>query len=127
MAITDDISTQLERILKEYEDDFQERVDKAIMAAGKQAKRIVVSKSPSENGEYKSGWKVRNKRSGHVIETVVYNAANPGLTHLLEKSHVIKNQFGSYGRTGPGHGQVEHIGPAQREAEEFLLDELKKL
>lgn len=92
--------------------------------AAKQAKRDIVQASPGD-GDYRSGWSVRTKKSSHGVEAIVFNKTKPGLTHLLEKSHVIRNQFGIYGRTSPGHGQVVHIGPAAEKAVEYLLQLLE--
>ena len=48
--------------------------------------------------------------NNYITDYVVYNDLYR-LTHLLEKSHLISNGSGEYGRTRPGHGQVVHIKP----------------
>lgn len=120
MAGDSGISKELETILSKFAAEEKEIVNDCVMAAGKQAKREVVARSPGD-GTYRSGWTVRNKRSKGTIETVVYNAKYPSLTHLLEKSHVIRNAYGQYGRSKP----QPHIGEAQEAAEAFLLEQLK--
>lgn len=120
MSKNDSVEVKLERILSEFVEKEKETVAECVMQAGKFAKREVQARSPGD-GSYKKGWRVRNKRRSHTIETVVYNATDPSLTHLLEKSHVIRNQFGTYGRSRP----VEHIKPAQEAAEQYLMDLLK--
>ena len=126
MAVEKSITEQISDILLEYSEDTKETIDKCFQAGAKKAKEIVVAKSPHGSGEYARGWAIKKKKSATVIETVVYNKTDYQLTHLLEHSHVIRNKDGSYGRTSPGHGQVVHIAPAEAEAEQYLLAELKK-
>jgi hypothetical protein len=52
------------------------------------------------------------------MDTVVYNRTMPGLTHLLENGHVIRNKKGDYGRTSG----KKHIKPV----EEWAVDELPR-
>ena len=110
--------------MDEFSKENLEDVQKAVEMAAKQAKRDIVQASPGD-GDYRSGWSVRTKKSSHGVEAIVFNKTKPGLTHLLEKSHVIRNKFGIYGRTSPGHGQVIHIGPAAEKAVEYLLQLLE--
>ena len=124
MAGDKTISAQLDEILGEFAEQNKELLDKSISKASKQCKRDIVAKSQDGPKGYKRGWTVRNKKTKHGVEAIVCNKDYPGLTHLLEKSHVIKNQYGSYGRTSPEHGQVVHIGPAAEQAEKYLMEML---
>lgn len=116
------VSVQLEKILGEFAKEERELLDDSISKASKQCKRDIVAASPDGPKGYKRGWTVRNKKTSHGVEAIVCNKDHPGLTHLLEKSHIIRNQYGVYGRTSPGHGQVVHIGPAADEAEKYLIE-----
>lgn len=122
MAQNKTVKEQLDAVLKDYMERQDDRIYKCIGQAAKLAKRQVIANAPGD--EYKQGWTVRTSKRGVLITSIVYNKDKPGLTHLLEHSHVIKNQFGTYGRTSPGHGQIEHIGPAEEEAEAYLLARL---
>lgn len=119
---SDEISVQLDKILTEFVGDERDKLAENISKAAKQAKRDIVQASPNGPKNYRKGWTVRTVRRGGSVSAVVHNKTYPGLTHLLEKSHVIKNANGTYGRTSPGHGQVEHIGPAAEDAERYLLE-----
>ena len=72
-------------------------------------------------GDYAKGWTIRTKKTAGSVDVVICNKAAPGLTHLLENPHEIKNQFGSYGQTSKGHGQVPHIAEVAERAEAELL------
>ena len=121
MAKEQGITIQLERVLQDFTKEEEDIVYKCIGKAAKFAKREIIANAPELSGDYKRGWTVRTTRKHGSVESVIYNKDKPGLTHILEKSHVIKNKNGTYGRTSPGHGQVEHIGPARDAAEEYLL------
>lgn len=125
MASSEEISQEIEKILDEFYKEEKKTIDKCFEEAGKSAKRDVVSRSPG-TGEYRKGWTVRTRKRETTVHTTVYNKDKPTLTHLLENSHIIRNQNGTYGRTSPGHGQVVHIKPAEDAGERLLLDLLKK-
>ena len=130
MAKDKGITIQLERIIKDFNEEETEFLYKCIGKAAKLAKREVVARSPENKGDYKRGWTVRTTRRKTTITSVVYNKDFPGMTHLLEESHVIKNQYGvpkrqgKYMRTNPEAeiGGKIHIAPSQEAAEEYLLE-----
>ena len=111
----------LDRLLSETDKEENEIVFKCMSKAMKMAKKDVKDASPKGPKGYAKGWSVRTKREKYGITGVIYNRTHPRLTHLLERSHQIKNQHGVYGRTSPGKGQVVHIEPARDKAEEYLI------
>lgn len=121
MAKHKPVAVVLDRLWSEFSEEENEILFKCMSQAMKKCKNDIKAASPG-GGEYRSGWAVRTKRLKYGCQGVVYNKTKPGLTHLLEKSHIIKNQYGKYDRTGPGHGQVEHIGPAAAAAEDYFLE-----
>lgn len=116
----------IDRALDGYLTDVTEEMFRAMSKAAKMAKQDVVNASPKGPKGYAKGWSIRTKREKYGVDVLIYNKTFPGLTHLLEKSHVIANKTGTYGRTSPGHGQVVHIEPAKEKAEQYLLDLLYK-
>ena len=116
MAGVKGIEVELSAVITEYTAEVEEKTFQAVRKAALKCKRDIKAASPVRSGDYKKGWTVRNERSRGLITSTVYNKDEPGLTHLLEKSHVIRNQFGSYGRSTP----KEHIGPAAEEATKYL-------
>lgn len=58
--------------------------------------------------EYINNWTYKLEKEKDNYIGVVYNQDHYRLTHLLEKGHLIKNKYGSYGYTAPR----EHIKPA---------------
>lgn len=125
MAKGKKVEVLLDRLWSEFCEEENEILFKCMSQAMKQCKRDIQAASPG-GGEYRAGWAIRTKRLKYGCQGVVYNKDKPGLTHLLEKSHAIKNQNGEYGRTSPGHGQVVHIGPAAETAEAYFVELIAK-
>lgn len=121
MAKQEGVYTILSRTVEGYSDELKDVIFKAMSKSMKMAKKDLVAKSPG-GGEYAKGWAIRTKRYKYGYDGIVYNRDKPSLTHLLEKSHVIKNQYGQYSRTSPGNGQVIHIAPIAEAAEQYYVD-----
>lgn len=126
MAEAGNVSEELAKILQEFGDQEREKVEAALKEAGKIAKKEVKERSPSGPNGYRNGWTVKTVKRGPVVDVIIHNKKHPGLTHLLENSHVIRNANGTYGRTSPGRGQVVHIKPAEEAGKKYLLDRLEK-
>lgn len=112
----------LDRLLSDLSDEENEILFQCMSKAMKKAKKDVQNASPKGPKNYAKGWSIRTKRERYGFMGVIYNRTHPRLTHLLERSHVIRNQHGTYGRTSPGHGQVVHIEPVRDQAEEYLIE-----
>ena len=125
MANSQSIYQAIDDILGEYQAEATEALNKTLREGMKMAKNDVQAASPG-GGEYRQGWKIKTTKVRSGFAGVVYNAAKPGLTHLLENSHIIKNQYGEYERTNPdrGYGGKKHIEPAARAAEAFVEREI---
>ena len=104
----------------QVDDAFQQAFDEV----GKEAVRRLKNDSPkgagSKRGHYAQGWRYKcaNPRKG-LFEGKVYNATKPGLTHLLEKKHVMKD------RTGKAHGYSDPQ-PHIAEVDAWVQSELPK-
>lgn len=122
--MAESIEVQLTKILDEYEKLTKDTVDKSARKTARDAVQKLKNTSPKRpgGGEYASGWATRKTKDG----TTVYNRRKPGLTHLLEKGHVIRNKYGTYGRTG-GNPHIEPVSEqSSREFEENIRRELNK-
>lgn len=119
----DSIAVALQRTLSEYCDEENDHMKKSVHAAAISCRRELKLTSPG-SGRYAGGWRVKVRMRKRTIDATVYNNTAPGLPHLLENSHEIKNQYGSYGDTHRGRGQIVHIATAAENAEEFLLNKL---
>lgn len=122
------VEKQISEVLDKYMDDVREVVEESAKEAGKYATRELRRTSPRNTGEYATGWASKLVKEGKIFTVITYNRKKPGLTHLLENSHVIRNQFGEYGRTSPGNGQEKHISATEeqsnRKFEEIVREKL---
>lgn len=119
-SIDINLEEELGRILDEYMDDVEETASKVINQVAKEAAQKLKDTSPGDKaGKYASGWKVKK---GKKLDAVVYNATRPGLTHLLEESHPIRNQYGTWGRSAA----QPHIAPVREWAEEEVVKRIEE-
>lgn len=105
-----DYSKELAEILEEYHGELDETVDKIMSDVARQTKQLLQNTSPkSGNGgkSYANGWTVTTHKQSKTV--TVHNKNKPGLTWLLEEGHVVRNQFGTWGRV---KGRP-HIEPAE--------------
>ena len=113
------LEAAVNNILTEYGDDAKEIIETTISKSAKEAtKQLKNAGSFGGTGKYKKGWssKIQKKRVG--IEAVVYNAAAPGLAHLLEFGHAKQN--GGRTRAFP------HIAPINDQVQEDVVRQLEE-
>ena len=113
------VAEQLQNILDDYVEKVDETTDECMESVSKETVEELKNTSPTSKGhtKYARSWTVTKK--GH--QYIVHNKKHYRLTHLLEKSHVIANQYGEYGRTEP----QKHIEPAEDHAQAKLIKELE--
>lgn len=115
------VADQLAEILDGYDKEVREAVEKDIEKVAKDTAKKLKQTSPKESGEYAKNWAVRNDRKSKT--TIVYNKAPTyRLTHLLENGHVVRNQYGTWGRV---EGE-KHIAPAEQEAVQDLVRKVEE-
>lgn len=126
--MNDSVQAQLQKILDECAGELNGVIDKTFNSVAKETKDEVAQNSPRDSGDYAGDWAIkratkrgRGKLIGGV-EVVIYNKKHYRLTHLLEKGHVVRNQFGTYERWTP---DKKHIAPAEEHGERKLLAELQ--
>lgn len=98
-------------ILNEYSEDIQEGIIKAAEEVAKDGANKLKQTSPKNTGKYAKGWKVKTIKGNGYVKAHIHNSTNWQLTHLLEKPHVIRNQFGQWGTSKP----KVHIKPVEQE------------
>lgn len=108
------LADEIMDVLNEYKEVTDEAVESAVTKVSKETKEIAKSGSPVDSGGYQKGWAVKktSEKAGKVTVTV-YNRKKPGLTHLLEKGHALRN--------GGRAAAKPHIAPA----EDYAVSELE--
>lgn len=115
----DSLGTEIQRILQEYEADVENIAEDALKEVGKAGLSALKSSARSTfggKGEYASGWKLKEEKSGlGGYKITLHNAKVPGLPHLLE-----------YGHAKVGGGRVpgrEHIASVEQE----MIDSIQSM
>ena len=122
---------ELVSTLEEFVDEECDTINEVFKDTANETREMVSAKSPERTGAYASGWAVIEKnKGGFAGNTVSYTVANPThyqLTHLLEKGHAVRNQYGEPDRPGAKHRvkAIRHIKPAEIWGNELLLAKLR--
>lgn len=115
MASGGSVAAQMKELLDEVNKEVEKSARTNIQRIAKEAAQKLKNTSPKKTGEYAQGWGVKKLGDKDVV---TYNRTMPGLTHLLENGHVIRNKKGTFGRA-PAH---KHIKPV----EDWAIDELPR-
>ena len=120
------IAQELQVIFEEFEEQLVTLTEESMHAIAKEtADRIrieaQIKKGLHDTGAYASGWKVsKRKGKGKISGFVVHNSKKPQLTMLLAYGHIIRNQYGTYGRTLG----IPHIKPAEMWSQQEIIRRL---
>lgn len=89
--------------------------------AAKKTKELLKG-APVNGTRYNSGWKIKKDKT----EATVYQASQPGLTHLLENGHdiVVNGQKVGHARAIPHIKPAEEIG--KEYFEELIVEEIER-
>lgn len=112
-----DATSELSGILEEYGEKVKRISSEQVKEVAKEGAKKLKETSPKKTGDYAKGWTFKKTNEGYVL----YNKNAPGLTHLLENGHVVRNAKGTFGRA-PAY---PHIAPVREWAEEELVKRLE--
>ena len=122
---------ELDEVLDQFVEEEKGQIDKIFHECANEMRDKVVDLSPTGPDGYKNGWEVIAQKTGYLGESVQYTVANTThahLTHLLEKGHAVKNQYGDSKRRGKKKRVAgrPHIRPAEKFGNELLLKRLRE-
>ncbi len=116
-------------ILSEFIDEEEEVIKQAFNEVANETAAKVRAKSPRDEGDYADGWEViehvKTDAFGSSISYTVGNPEHYQLTHLLEKGHAVKNQYGAPVRGKARVRGRRHIKPAEQWGINELVERLK--
>lgn len=111
----DDVAVQMKELLDSVNKNIERSVKSNIDRTSKESVQKLKNTSPRLTGDYAKGWGTKRVNDKDVI---VHNRTEYQLTHLLENGHVIRNKYGTYGRTN-GDGHISDV-------EKWAIDELPR-
>lgn len=91
----------IEDILNDYSEAVSDGIADEVVKLSKESKAQMKIVSPKRTGKYASGWTIKTTRKKGYIECQTWNKKHYRLTHLLERPHVIRNKYGTWGTTHP--------------------------
>jgi len=109
----DGLADAINGILEEYENDVEAAMEPVLKKTAQTARAELRANSPKNTGEYAKGWQYEQEKTRHGTRYTIYNGTKPGLTHLLENGHAVRNGTSR----APAH---PHIKPV----EEKIVKEL---
>lgn len=115
----DDLDSIIVNSLEEVMSEDTRELELSVKAAGQKAVRLLKQRSRKKRrhgGSYAKAWSCHVDSDITGTSCTVYNK-QASLTHLLEKGHAIKNQYGTY----PGIVAGDHVieGVYEEVAAEF--------
>lgn len=110
------LSETIQKLLDEYGDKAKEAIDLASKDTANKVKKELRSVSPG-SGKYKRSWSVKTEKGRLSTTSTVYSKL-PGLPHLLEYPHMLRN--------GRASRPQVHIYPVYQRAEEQFEQDVKK-
>lgn len=113
MADTGSVEVQMQKLLEQFDKDVQKAMDESMKQVAKESVSKLKSSSPRKTGKYARGWTTKQIDKNGIV---VHNSKHYQLTHLLENGHVIRNKYGTYGRTSG----IKHIQPVEQWASDEL-------
>lgn len=113
---TEGLRAAIKAVLDDYALDVSKNLNEIAVDLGKSAQRLLRQTSPREEGDYAKGWKV-DIQAGRLATTVTVYHSTPGLPHLLENGHAL--------RQGGRAPAIPHIAPVADSIEEKFIKELE--
>lgn len=115
---------EIEKILEEYGDEAVEALNESIEKTAKESQKQIrkFNQGRTTWEEYPKGWAIEVAKERLETSATVYNKSKPGLTHLLEFGHALRNG----GRTAAFPHIAEVNDFAQKEVLKRLEEKLAK-
>lgn len=108
-----DFASIIHDYMEEHCYEVEDELAEAAGEAGQKAAKLLQERSRKSRGKgggrYAKGWVAEAIASAFGIEVVVHNKRMPQLTHLLEKGHAIRNQYGTYDGRVAGDGIIAQV------------------
>lgn len=117
----DQLAAAIDKVLAEYGDNVKDNLDTITKEFAQMGAKAVKSASRGAfggTGKYAKGWTSRYETGRMSAQGVIYNAATPGLPHLLENGHAKR-----------GGGRVAgkaHIAPVEAQLVKEYTEAVKQ-
>lgn len=120
----------IKEILNDYSKEVEDDMFEVAKQVAEESVEMIKAESPvnekdtKRKGRYKRGWRMELTKGFGTISATTYNKTDYQLTHLLERPHVGKNQYGVWGTVYPK--SEGHISKVQEEANKLFEEKITK-
>ena len=111
------LQAQIQEILSDYGEEVQEELRTIVPDVAKEAVKKLKKTSPKRSGKYSRSWTQRTEKSRMTVTSTVYST-QPGLPHLLEYGHALRNG----GRSKPD----VHIAPVEQWVNKEVVERIEE-
>lgn len=115
----------LDAIFNDYSKAVSDGIVNEVRTLAKEGKTEIKNVSPKRTGKYAKGWSIKTSNKKGQIECKIWNRTGYRLTHLLEKPHVKRNKYGTWGTTHPK--SEGHISKVQNRINEELMRNVEQI
>lgn len=115
-----DVGKAIQDILKEYEEDISEDVNRLVPEVARDAVEELQEKAPKMTGDYAGSWTFEVERKNRTVNATIY-ANQYQLPHLLEFDHA-KRGGGRYKAD-----KTRHIAPVEKDLVENFENKLREV
>ena len=111
---------EIEKILEEYGGEAVEALNESIEETAKESQKQIrkFNQGRTTWEEYPKGWTIEVTKERLETSATVYNKSKPGLTHLLEFGHALRN--------GGRSSAFPHIADVNDFAQKDVLERLER-
>lgn len=113
---TEGLRAAIKAVLDNYALEVSKDLNEIAVDLGKSAQRLLRETSPKDEGEYSKSWRV-DVQAGRLATMVTVYSTKPGLPHLLENGHALRN-----GGRAPAY---VHIAPVADSIEDKFIKEVE--
>lgn len=112
-------SASLDKAIQEIANDVAKDAVKKVKASSP-----VNKKNTSHKGKYRKGWRMDVEKGFGTVSATIHNETDYQLTHLLERPHIGKNQYGVWGTVYPK--SEGHISKVQDDANLYFETQVER-
>lgn len=120
---TNRVGEEVLKLLEKYSDKINEEVHNAIKKEAQKAKKEVSAASPKGPNGYAKSWAIKDESTKITSDFKIYSKM-PGLPHLLEYGHTIRN---GTGRSFGHGGERPHIAAVNDELQSTVVKTIERM
>ena len=117
---SESFAAEIQKILEDYGDEAAQALTESVEETAKESQKQIrkFNQGRTTWEEYPKGWAIEVAKERLETSATVYNKSKPGLTHLLEFGHALRN--------GGRSSAFPHIADVNDFAQKDVLERLER-